>query len=423
MMLMNVAFCILELFSLFYLLFHLATLRFSKLTSLILLFSVSILNSLVAITLYETLTTIILIINSIILLFILFKNNFIIILIHTIIFYLIAGFISIFSINLISIFTDYSSVELLNNSTVFLFGGLFNKLILLFICIIYVRFKRIFNSNLKLNLLFFVLSLLIFFCIYLQFSLVIRINHIYTHFLTISMTLLLIIIFVIILYIIVNQSKIEEEKIKLESSNSLNIVFKEYKKEIEDNINYLRKIKHDYKNHFNTLADLIKENHINESLKILLGLNNQVTLITKNIWSSNFVLNSIINNHVTNNPQISFNINISTNLSLLQELDTSILFANLLDNATTAAKDSTNKIINIQITENEFFYIIEIENSVLSNDINLKKSSKVDYNNHGYGLTNIDNIITKYSGNGSISISNLLFTYRILLPKEELIHV
>lgn len=423
MMIMNVVFCILELFSLFYLLSHLATLRLNKSISTIVLFSVSILNSLVLITLYDTLTTIILITNSIILIFILFKSNYIILLIHTIVFYLIAGFISIFSINLISIFTDYTSVELLNNPTIYLFGGMFNKLILLFICIIYVKFKIFFNSNFKLNLLFFALSLLIFLCIYLQFSLVIQINNIYTQFLTVSMTLLLIIIFVIILFVIINHSKVEEEKMKLESANSLNIVFKEYKKEIEDNINYLRKIKHDYKNHFNTLTDLIKEGHINEPLKMLSGLDNQISSITKNIWCSNFILNSIINNHVNNNPQITFNINISTNLSLLEELDTSILFANLLDNASTAAKESTNKTINIQITENEFFYIIEIENSVVSNNISLKKSSKIDFNNHGYGLTNIENIVSKYSGNGSISISNLLFTYRILLPKEVLNHV
>lgn len=424
MILMNTAFCILELFSLFYLLFHLSTLRFNKCISIIILFSFSILNSLISITLFDTLATILLIINSFILILLLFKTNYIILFIHAILFYLIAGFISILSINLISIFTDYTSVELLNNPTIFLFGGLFNKLTLLFICIAYVKFKILINLNFKLNLLLFlILSLLVFFCIYLQFSLVIRINHIYTQFLTISITLLLITIFIIILFITINHSKVEEQKRKLESTNSLNIVFNEYKKEVEDNMNYLRKIRHDYINHFNTLTDLIKESHIDESLKLLSGLNNQVSLLNKNIWCSNFILNSLINNHVNNSPNITFNIHISTNLSMLDELDTSILFANLLDNATTAANKSSDKIINIQIAENEFFYIIEIENTILSNNINLNKSSKRDFVNHGYGLNNINNIIIKYSGNGSITISNFLFTYRILLPKEELKHV
>ncbi len=424
MILMNTAFCILELFSLFYLLFHLSTLRFNKCISIIILISFSILNSLISLTVFNTFATILLIFNFFILTFLLFRSNYTILFIHTVIFCLIAGFISILSINLISIFTDYTSVELLNNSTIFLFGGLFNKLTLLFICIAYVKYKILINSNFKLNLLLFlILSLLVFLCIYLQFSLVIRINHIYTQLLTISMTLLLIIIFVIILIITINHSKVEEEKRKLESTNSLNIVFKEYKKEIEDNMNYLRTIKHDYTNHFNTLTDLIKEGHIDESLKLLSGLNNQVSSLNKNIWCSNFILNSLINNHVNNTPNVNFDIHISTNLSMLNELDTSILFANLLDNATTAANESTKKIINIQIAENEFFYIIEIENSILSNNINLNKSSKKDFVNHGYGLKNINNIIIKYSGNGSITISNFLFAYRILLPKEELKNV
>lgn len=418
MIIANYIFCFIELYTLFYLLKNVGRLRVNTYTLYILLLSVALINTILSRALPESIATPLIICNSIILVLISFKTKYGVLIAYTLTFSIIVGIVSILSVNVFAILFKTTAEHLFSNSTIFIFGGLINKIIVFVLVIIYLKYIKIDEyKNSNFLLLFTILSLLILISNLVIFSFTFETQNNSNRQFMLLLSLLFTTLYFVVMFMFFKYSQISNENMKLSTLSTLNSLFEEYKGSIEENRNNLQKIQHDYKSNLQLLINLIDSGNHTESSKLVKSLKEQYSTIQNRTWCNNVVLDCIINNQINRYPSIHFELPITSNLSLLNELDTCILFTNLLANATRAATVTEVKNIQLFIHENENFYIIEVSNSILNDSIDINKTTKVDSKKHGYGIQNINQIIKKYKGNSDITIQNKVFSFKILLPK------
>lgn len=418
MIIANYIFCFIELYTLFYLLKNVGRLRVNTYTLYILLLSVALINTILSRALPESIATPLIICNSIILVLISFKTKYGVLIAYTLTFSIIVGIVSILSVNVFAILFKTTAEHLFSNSTIFIFGGLINKIIVFVLVIIYLKYIKIDEyKNSNFLLLFTILSLLFLISNLVIFSFTFETQNNSNRQFMLLLSLLFTTLYFVVMFMFFKYSQISNENMKLSTLSTLNSLFEEYKGSIEENRNNLQKIQHDYKSNLQLLINLIDSGNHTESSKLVKSLKEQYSTIQNRTWCNNVVLDCIINNQINRYPSIHFELSITSNLSLLNELDTCILFTNLLANATRAATVTEVKNIQLFIHENENFYIIEVSNSILNDSIDINKTTKVDSKKHGYGIQNINQIIKKYKGNSDITIQNKVFSFKILLPK------
>ncbi len=109
-------------------------------------------------------------------------------------------------------------------------------------------------------------------------------------------------------------------------------------------------------------------------------------------------------------------------LSMLDPIDISTLFGNILDNAIESVKeisDTDKRLIHLNVLKQKQFILIRIENPYIG-QIEYKNglpiTTKEDQINHGYGLKSVFNVVEKYHGSLTISNDKNWFEVRILIP-------
>ncbi len=175
----------------------------------------------------------------------------------------------------------------------------------------------------------------------------------------------------------------------------------EYYQEVEKSSREVQKIKHDLKNMLLAICGSYKEkNKISEEIrKIVQELDDS----DKKIYTSNVVINTIINNKISQ----AENLNIKTEIDIkvpksvgLDYKDAGILLGNILDNAIEACEriNKDRRWIKIDIFRQKNTLFIKVCNTKNKELANISKSSKHDVHNHGIGVSSIESIAKKYDG-------------------------
>ncbi|MFI3115517.1 MAG: GHKL domain-containing protein [Clostridia bacterium] len=188
---------------------------------------------------------------------------------------------------------------------------------------------------------------------------------------------------------------------------------------INQSTEMIRVLKHDYHNHLCMLSNLHQTKKFDESL---LYINNLIDVTQIDSISNHFIIDSILNFKFsqTENKDINLNldINVPVNLDILDHDLTSVL-SNLLDNAIYSCKKTEEKTIDIKISINMDNLIICIKNSY-NGEINQKNNNffttKPNAENHGFGLTSINNVLKKYDGEMIIEYTNDVFSSFVVIP-------
>lgn len=167
---------------------------------------------------------------------------------------------------------------------------------------------------------------------------------------------------------------------------------------------------HDIRKHLLSIAKL---NEQNETQKIASYINQIVR--SSDLQSSvrscdHDLLNTILFRFKQQYKElgISFTTNIQSNcLDFLSEYDMTALFCNLLENALDATINLTNSFIELSVTtHNKNEVIIIMINSCQTDPFSGKRhrlvSTKKNSWRHGYGMTSIQQVIEKYSGNSQL---------------------
>lgn len=197
-----------------------------------------------------------------------------------------------------------------------------------------------------------------------------------------------------------NKLSQENKELKLEKAYQQQLVNKS-KEEYEN----IRKIRHDYKNTYNLIYALIKENRLDEAKEYIEKNLEAVESIGKIVNTGNEIINAIVSNKITvaNNKGIETSVVSVSDFNGLDNLDISAILGNLYDNAIEACKkcDLGNKRIELKIAKKNATYIISMKNtikgSVLKNNPKLETTKK-EKEAHGLGTKIIKDHVKKYNG-------------------------
>ena len=217
-----------------------------------------------------------------------------------------------------------------------------------------------------------------------------------------------------------NRAIKENELLKLQQS---------YQKKIVDNAkseyDVIRKMRHDFKNNFVIVENLLQNEKIEKAKEYLSNYNNKINNFELYINTNNDIVNAIINikSTVAKGNGINVSVTSISDFDNIDDIDLSNLLSNMFDNAIescTKLDTATDKFIKLSITSDEsnysFFMKNTITESVLKNNP-LLSTSKLNKNSHGYGTRIIKDIAKKYSGICDFYEEDNYFCCRVLLSR------
>lgn len=219
-------------------------------------------------------------------------------------------------------------------------------------------------------------------------------------------------------------SEIVEREQKLNESNlfderASNQI--EMYKIIADNYYKERKKTHEYKNHMACIAGMLEEGKMQETIEYVSKINGVLrkdpNLIDTNNLAINIVLNSKYQEAIRKDIMVILQLNDLSKIKIKND-DIVVVLSNMLNNAIEACeKLKTDRKIWIKIVDENKMTVISIKNTCEQNILNsLLRTSKNNRIEHGFGISNIREIINKYDGNDYIKQEIGRFIFTILIP-------
>ncbi|WP_294905527.1 sensor histidine kinase [uncultured Eubacterium sp.] len=230
----------------------------------------------------------------------------------------------------------------------------------------------------------------------------------------------------IIVYMIYEQAEGSNQKlIELELVNQKNEIDMQYLELLEKKNETMNIMAHDYKNNILTIFNMSDSNEVKEYINNMVGEIAKYNRIAK---TQNRLLDVILSKYtdICNDKGIKFETDIMTdNLGFINSYDISSLFNNILDNAVEAASLSSNKYINLEITNSlNSYHRVTATNSCDNEPHNEKGkliTTKKNIDAHGFGTKSIRKIVNKYDGELQWEYNNELRQFKLIIifPNEQ----
>lgn len=199
----------------------------------------------------------------------------------------------------------------------------------------------------------------------------------------------------------------------------------------ENNLEEIRKFRHDIKNHYAVMEELLKNHAYNELEKYFRSLTLDKSVLNT-IQTGNRLVDAILNTKTVE--AAGRGVSLETKCAIPPELPMddaklcSLIF-NLLDNAIEAAAVSAGKQVDFSLLCKDNLLLLRIRNSVNrkteARPISLR-TTKANPVMHGYGIGIVRQIVEEYNGSSQFSIENDCFVAEIMLTliadKEESNH-
>lgn len=184
----------------------------------------------------------------------------------------------------------------------------------------------------------------------------------------------------------------------------------------------LRTFRHDYQYHITAMQGLVKKSDWVGLEQYITNLS-QIKDQTYYLSTSHPVADAIINDfykYIPDHTELQINGKLSEKI-FLSDTDLCIILSNLLQNAIEAQNElpaDKFKSIQISLHSDEQSILIQSRNTAKTYEpdklINLT-TSKADTVNHGFGLLNIRNVVSKYDGKLDLLYENMFFTTSVYL--------
>ena len=199
---------------------------------------------------------------------------------------------------------------------------------------------------------------------------------------------------------------------------------------IQELIDEMKANEHEYKNHLNILYCMIqvcKEDELKDKAKKYIGnvfenknLLNNLSKVENTILKA--VLLSKINQAEKNEIDCYYFIDSQLEGVPLDDSELTVVLSNLLNNAIEATSIIDKKEIEVDISEDNKSYIINVRNYTeglkaesLSNIFKMGYSTKGE--GRGYGLYNVKQIVEKHKGKIQISLDDDIINIRVIFMK------
>ena len=161
----------------------------------------------------------------------------------------------------------------------------------------------------------------------------------------------------------------------------------------------IKKFRHDSSHHFTALKGFFINNQNNDGVTYIEKINNELEK-SEIIDTGNTAFDAIISAKKvlaeSKNIEFALKIQIPEKLQV-DAVDLCVIFGNALDNAIEACeKIETRRTINVSAIYDDCQLICKITNTALSSTSDLQ-TTKSDKENHGFGLDNIKQALSKYN--------------------------
>ncbi|MGL5634380.1 MAG: ATP-binding protein [Sarcina sp.] len=210
-------------------------------------------------------------------------------------------------------------------------------------------------------------------------------------------------------YLIFTNSKKMEIKYLNDNLNILS------KRELEQKILY-----HDMKHHIFAIKYLVENRELERANNYIKSLELEFKEVDNKKITGNIIINGIILEKIKSCTELgiknNFNVVAKENLKI-SDSDLASLISNILDNAIEGVQrvDNEEKFINVDLKIDAQTLILKVKNTSEAN-VNMSKTSKIEFSKHGFGIKSIMSIIKKYDGNISFDNANKIFTVVVYIP-------
>lgn len=225
-------------------------------------------------------------------------------------------------------------------------------------------------------------------------------------------------VFYLIRDIIEREIRIQEDKLFRERvSNETNMY-----RSISENFEKQRKRAHEYKNHMGCIQGMLNEGNVSETLDYVSGITGGLQKELDSIDTNNVIVNAILNTKYQEanekNIVMAFKVNDLSKV-ILNDEDIVIILSNLLSNAIEASENiEGKKVIKLKFVDEDNMTVISVRNiakqaKIENNQIITSKKNKEE---HGIGISNIQDTVEKYGGSCVIKSNDGEFSFSIVIP-------
>lgn len=188
-----------------------------------------------------------------------------------------------------------------------------------------------------------------------------------------------------------------------------------YYQRLEEKYQNSRQVLHDVKRHLQVLEniDLPKDNvfpYINDVKELM-------SHYTQEVYSQHPIVNVILYEKFEEAKKLAIAVDFRiapVDFHFMKEIDITVIFANLLDNAIDACKEvQANRFIFLQIEQIQDFLVVFIKNSC-AKKATITTSSKSGH--EGFGLRNVAQTLEIYGGNMQVESNEHEFSIHLYIP-------
>lgn len=227
-------------------------------------------------------------------------------------------------------------------------------------------------------------------------------------------------VFYLVNDILKREIKIRESKIlQLKVQNQIDMY-----RSISENLDKQRKRTHEYKNQILCIESLMAAKNYDELENYVRNISGNLNTEQDYIKTNNVIVDAILNSKyretLDKNIVFIFKINDLSGINIRDE-DIVVILSNLLNNAIEACEKCHNKkVMKMKFVKEKDGIIISVKNTydgkLVVKDGEIQTSKKYEIDEHGIGLNNIIDVITKYQGFYVIRNDEDEFSFSIILP-------
>lgn len=197
---------------------------------------------------------------------------------------------------------------------------------------------------------------------------------------------------------------------------------RKYDKLTAEQLQKLSSLRHDLKNHLYVILERVQTGEKEKTIEYIEKICGCIEEAESIVMTENEILTTIltVKNVVCKRKKIIFQPEIACGEIYIEDIDLNIVVANLLDNAIEAAEKcrEDNRKIVFKIKDVKQFLTIECTNTCqehLKMGESKLQTTKEDKENHGFGIRNIKEIVSKYGGKFEIICKNGIFSMKIMM--------
>lgn len=229
-----------------------------------------------------------------------------------------------------------------------------------------------------------------------------------------------IVVFYLINDILKRETKIRENKIfQIKVQNQTDMY-----RTVSENFAKQRRMTHEYKKQILCIESLIAAKNYDELEEYVSKVSGHLSTELDYIKTNNVIVDAILNSKyreiLDKKIVFIFKINDLSEIGICDE-DIVVILSNLLNNAIEACeKCNEKKVIKMKFVKEKDNVIISVKNTydgeLVIEDGEIQTSKKQDIDEHGIGIKNIIDVISKYQGSYAIQNNENEFYFSIIIP-------